>query len=291
MLRQILQDIANKKEITRNANDPTKLLLTHPGEKPIFVDPSEKILVTGQLYAGAARFAMELSEQLVRKGHVVHLKTSYVLAKALWRSMHWYGFLTQETAARHFKHRSHSKKSPYFEFHMATDGQTTSHIRDMDTEYETKEGEIHENSDVDIIVYLKDKFLEADLLVARSDMPLDEKLIILRKRSGLRVTKILVPDLNPPETPDPSDLDDAFGHIIVSHRESENALKYTNRIHLRDTRKASELYLGELEKPFLYYGSLLHAKALGHGVIVTRHQSTVLERLYKPSYRHSFHYK
>lgn len=279
----------DRKTIADNVKNPALIRINSLDEYPIFMDLSEKILITAQLYAGSARYALELTEQLVRKGHVVHARATYSLAKALWNSMHFYGFMTEQTASRHIRFDGHNKKSPLFGFHLIHEQHGVVHIKDTVEGDKLTNLDIEDQHPLNIVVYLHNSVPEKTEDVMNSNLTLEEKLFNLKELHRIPVTKITIPDIiKAAEIPDPSSLNPEFNHIVLANDHSEMAFQYKNRIHMRDTWWAMEIYLRDFK---MHLGADLHSKPLLHGLIVRPNHEPEIHKTYRPALMASYIHK
>lgn len=270
-LRTIYRTIKDRREISAKKENPHLIQVNGLELYPIFADVRDHILVTGQTLSSAPVYGINLTKQLLLKKHVIHAKTTYVGARTLWTLLFCFGFLTDKTADRLVGCRGFTKKSPFFAFHLFHDKHHI--VEDTVNDGNLTGLEIGDDAPVDVVFYLKqhadESFGEILGRVNSVDQVIDD-LLKLRPSLVTRLTMQLLAE----ELPDPCELPPGFNHIIVTKNASPTALKYKNRLHLRDVFESFKIYFPDAYNP----GWRLHQRPLGHWCVITPGTDPIIQR-------------
>lgn len=273
-LRVRLKKFLHRKTTTEKRADPFKILVNGDEHFPIFVDIRENLLITGQAFSAAPAYGIDLTKQLLIKKHIIHATVNYEAADTIWFFLHTYGFVTDKTADRQIERWGLKKNAPRFAFHLFTDKHHV--VEDSVNGGKILDEEIHPNTLVDVVFYLKDHAHPLAGSILEGDSTLSEKINALCDLPGSLITKLRYQDGDEKtEIPIPSSLTAGFNHIVICSKASETAFEYKNRLHMRDTVSALDIYFKERRYEF---GWNLHLCPLGNWVVVTPDNEPILQR-------------
>jgi hypothetical protein len=271
-IKNMLRKFINRREISNKKADPHLIQVNGHELYPIFADVRDHVLVTGQSLSSAPVYAISLTKQLLLKKHVIHAKTTYVGARTLWSVLFCFGFLTEKTSRRLVGCSRFKKNAPRFTFHLYYND--NHHIvEDTVNDGNLTALAIGDDEPVDVVFYLNQHADESFGEILRQDQSVDKivsDLLELRPSLITRLTmQFLAEDL-----PAPSDLPPGFNHIIVDKKASPTALKYKNRLHLRDVLESFKIYFPDAYNP----GWRLHQRPLGHWCVITPGTDPIIQR-------------
>jgi hypothetical protein len=270
-IKSMIRKFRNRHEISGKKANPHLIQVNGHELYPIFADVRDHILVTGQSLSSAPVYAINLTKQLLLKKHVIHAKTTYVGARALWNLLFCFGFLTEKTSRRLVGSSRFKKNAPRFKFHLYHDKHHI--VEDTVNDGNLTALNIGDDEPVDVVFYLNQHADESFGEILRQDQSVDKVIVDLIELRPSLITRLTM-QLLAEDLPAPSELPPGFNHIIVIKNASPTALKYKNRLHLRDVFESFKIYFPDAYNP----GWRLHQRPLGHWCVITPGTDPIIQR-------------